>query len=198
MEMKKGTVIASVIFGVLAAGLPHAKAAGDDATHASCETAVHLTAEAEKRMGGALYEGPMEGGEAMPAREGGEAMAGMTGAHELHIGQQGGAFFMAPNKIHHVEAKYSKECGVRLFIYNAFTEPISVGRFQAFFKIIPQDENEWDKEVIRFLTPSPDAAVLHARGDHDIVGLFKIELYVKFPESDDAELFNIPTMTQAH
>ena len=134
----------------------------------------------------------------MPGMEGGEAMPGMTGAHEVHLGQHGGAFFMAPDKIHHVEAKYSKECGVQLFIYNAFTDPISVGRFQAFFKIIPEDEDEWDKEVIRFLSPTADGAVLHARGDHDIAGPFKIELYVKFPESDDAELFNIPTITQAH
>jgi hypothetical protein len=203
--MKTGAVVVSAVFGLLAAGLTHARAdTASPAKHSSCETPVHLTEEAEKHMGGALYEGPMKGAESMPGMTGAmpemkdttsemkDAMPGTEGAHEVHTGQHGGVFFMAPNKTHHVEAMYSKECGLRLLLYNAFTESIGVGRFQAFFKVIPEDEDEWDKEVIRFLSPTPEGGVLQASGEHDITGQFKIELYVKFPESDDAEMFNIP------
>jgi hypothetical protein len=122
-----------------------------------------------------------------------DTMPQMVGAHKVHAGRHGGAFFMAPDKVHHIEAKYSVECGMQVFVYNAFTDPISVTRFQGLYRIIPEDEKEWDKKVMRFLSPEGDGAFLHAPGDHDITGPFKIELYMKFPESDDAELFNVPT-----
>jgi len=125
-------------------------------------------------------------------------MPGAEGAHEVHEGRHGGVFFMAPNKIHHIEALYSEECGFKVFTYNAFTESINVGRFQAFFKLVPENDDEWDKEVIRFLTPTAEGGVLQGGGNHEIKGPYKLELFVQFPESDGAEMFNIPVGQKAH
>jgi hypothetical protein len=180
---------------------------------------------AERKLGGALYKGPMEGA-GKGAMEGGESMAGMKGtmpgmadtkpgmtdtmsemkgpmpgmegAHEVHEGRHGGVFFMAPNKIHHIEALYSEECGFKVFAYNAFTEAINAERFQAFFKIVPENDDEWDKEVIRFLTPAAEGGLLLGEGGHEIKGPYKLELFVQFPEGDGAEMFNIPVGQNAH
>lgn len=128
---------------------------------------------------------------AMPSQPRGQASPG-TRPHEVHVGRQGGTFFMAPDKIHHVEGRYSLDCGMELFLYDAYTRPLGVGGFQAFYKIVPEDAGEWEKEVIRFLSPAAEGAMLHAGGGHDIAGPYRIELYVKFPDSDDAVRFDIP------
>jgi len=196
-DMKAGAVIVSALLGLFATA-PSRGQAGSPAPAAdtSCEATVHLAEDAEKRMGGALYKGRTEGAEAMPGATG--AMPGMAGAHEIHAGQQGGVFFTAPNKMNHVEARYSKECGIQVFIYNAFTEPVKVERFQALYRIVPEDDGKWNKEVFRILSPTAAGGILQAGSDHDIKGPYKIELYVKFPESDDAEMFNIPVGRTAH
>lgn len=64
--------------------------------------------------------------------------------------------------------------------------------------MVPEDNREWDKEVIRFFSPTASGGDLEARGDHDIEGPFKSELYVKLPESDDAEMFDIPVGKSVH
>lgn len=193
----KQAAVVSALLGAWAAAPPGGQAdTAAPGVDTSCEAAVHLSEAAETRMGGALYEGPMESPEAMAGTMG--AMPEMAGAHEVHRGQRGGVFFMAPNKVHHIEARYSRACGLQLFLYNAFTEPIRVDRFQAFYRIIPEDDMEWEKEVIRFLSPRADGGVLQASGEHDIEGRYKIELYVKFPESDDAQLFNVPAESTDH
>ena len=61
---------------------------------------------------------------------------GMKMAHMDHESKLGGVFFMAPNKMHHLEATYSKECGFQLYLYNAFTRPINVNRSRAFIKVV--------------------------------------------------------------
>ena len=80
------------------------------------------------------------------------AMPGMERAHMEHEAKVGGTFFMAPNKMHHLEATYSKECGFQLYLYNAFTRPINVNRFRAFIKVVGEVDGEED-EFIRFLEP---------------------------------------------
>ena len=78
---------------------------------------------------------------------------GMKMAHMDHESKLGGVFFMAPNKMHHLEATYSKECGFQLYLYNAFTRPINVNRFRAFIKVVGEVDGEED-EFIRFLEPN--------------------------------------------
>lgn len=216
---------AMAALGLLAAGAPRAQA--DEAAgagHKGCEMAVALSQDAERKLGGALYDGPMAGagsmagmadtmadmkgampGMAEPKPETTGAMPGMAGAmpeaagaHEVHEGQHGGVFFMAPNKVHHIEAMYSPACGVRLIVYNAFTEAIDARRFQAFVKIVPGSDAEWDREVIRFLSPAADGGFLQAAGHHDIEGPYTLELFVQFPGSDNAEMFNIPVAHKPH
>ena len=96
---------------------------------------------------------------------------------------------MAPDKIHHLEGIYSDECGFRLFFYNAFAEPIRADRFQGLIKIIPNDQSE--PEVMRFLSVSQGGAVLQSPVSEHVSRPFDIELYVKFPESEEPQLFNI-------
>ena len=116
-------------------------------------------------------------------------MPEMQGAHTDHAPRHGGAFFMAPDKLHHLEGGYSDRCGFQLYLFNAFTKPIGIGCFHAFIKAVPSRDDE--PETFRFLSPNEDRTTLGARLGDLVTRPFEIELYVKFPESDDPELFNV-------
>ena len=117
------------------------------------------------------------------------AMPGMEGAHMEHEAKVGGTFFMAPNKMHHLEATYSKECGFQLYLYNAFTRPINVNRFRAFIKVVGEVDGEED-EFIRFLEPNKPHTTMQNLLDVNLTASFEIEMHLKFPESEEVELFN--------
>jgi Cu/Ag efflux protein CusF len=146
-----------------------------------CGIQVELVERAETRLGGDLYSGP----KLTPK----EIMTTMMEAHQVHHPQQGGAFFMAPNKMNHVEVIYSKACGARVFLYNAFTEPISVNRLLAFVEFVPSDEDQ--VEVIRFLQPSKDGSYQVTGANHGVEPPFDITLFMKFPNSDQVEQFTV-------
>ena len=150
----------------------------------SCHVPIKISEAAELRLGGALYTGP-----AVEHHSGhSQSMPEMEGAHMTHEPQHGGGFFMAPNKMHHLEGVYSDDCGFQLFLYNAFTEHIHVDRFQAFVHAFPSREDEFD--IIRFLSPSNGSTVLTTALGNAVSRPFQIELYVKFPESNEPQLFN--------
>ena len=114
---------------------------------------------------------------------------GMKMAHMDHESKLGGVFFMAPNKMHHLEATYSKECGFQLYLYNAFTKPINVNRFLAFLKVTGEIDGEEDKLTL-FLEPNKSYTTMQNLLDVNLTGSFEIELHMKFPESEEVELFN--------
>ena len=114
---------------------------------------------------------------------------GMKMAHMDHESKLGGVFFMAPNKMHHLEATYSKECGFQLYLYNAFTRPINVNRFLAFLKVTGEIDGEED-ELTLFLEPNKSYTTMQNLLDVNLTGSFEIELHMKFPESEEVELFN--------
>jgi len=172
-----------------------------------CHLPVVLSEEAEKRAGGALYRAPsskevtnqlkqmshadhIERTDPRHHHHDAQRHDDPVGMHSIHEPQFGGrSFFMAPNKLHHLEPLYSDECGFRLVLYNAYTQPIAANRFRAFIKIIPEDQGL--PEMIRFLAPSADGALLVAAITPRVPPPFEIELYLKFPEADEPELFNI-------
>ncbi len=168
---------------------------------ASCRIPVHVTAEAERQPGGALHKGSMAGKRMMaqsPSTAEMPKMAEMSkmaempkveGAHMIHRGQHGGAFFMAPNKMNHVEALYSDDCGFRVIFYNIRTEYIRAARFRAFIKVVPDSMDE--PEVLRFLSPDQNGEILAATIGDEAGKPFEIQLYVEFPENDEPELFTI-------
>ena len=142
---------------------------------------VELTGAAERQLGGASYPGPK-----LSAKE---IMATMAKAHQVHHPQRAGAFFMAPNKMNHLEVIYSKACGARVYIYNAYTVPIRVDRFLAYVEFVPRDEDAI--EVTRFLQPSGGGAYLATGANHGVEPPFDIRLFMKFPDSDRVEMFNV-------
>ncbi len=178
-----------------------------DMKAASCGRKMMMEQSAEMQMGGAHYKGPMAkkgsmkmdgmkkgmkmGGMKMDGMKKGMKMAANDGekAHADHEVKMGGVLFMAPNEMHHVEGVYSEKCGFQVFIYNAFTKPIHVGRFRAFIKLIGE-VNEEDVERILFLRPNQKGNVLHAIIGSGMKAPFEVELYVKFPEGDTVEVFN--------
>ena len=115
---------------------------------------------------------------------------GMKMDHMDHESKLGGVFFMAPNKMHHLEATYSKECGFQLYLYNAFTRPINVNRFLAFLKVTGEIDGEED-ELTLFLEPNKSYTTMHNLLDVNLTASFEIELHLKFPESEEVELFNL-------
>ncbi|MBT5107498.1 MAG: hypothetical protein HOM25_02345 [Rhodospirillaceae bacterium] len=151
----------------------------------SCDNPVHVTDEAERQPGGALYKGPS----APHHNKHGSDVPEMKGAHMDHKARRDGAFFMAPNKMHHLEGKYSEQCGFQLYLFNAFTKPIHVGRFRAFITVIPSSDDE--AEIIRFLSPDKKLTYMAGTIGEGVTRPFKIELHLKFPEADDPELFSI-------
>ena len=182
--------------------------------HDSCHKMIHLSKEAEMQLGGSMYTGalPKEGeenesmsGMKMKMSEEKEGMKmsgkkhdmkmdhkdhdGMKMAHMDHESKLGGVFFMAPNKMHHLEATYSKECGFQLYLYNAFTRPINVNRFLAFLKVTGEIDGEED-ELTLFLEPNKSHTTMHNLLDVNLTASFEIELHLKFPESEEVELFN--------
>ena len=147
-----------------------------------------------KEKEGMQMSGKMPGKEMkMPKEKEGMQMSGkmpgMEGAHMEHEAKVGGTFFMAPNKMHHLEATYSKECGFQLYLYNAFTRPINVNRFRAFIKVVGEVDGEED-EFIRFLEPNKPHTTMQNLLDVNLTASFEIELHLKFPESEEVELFN--------
>ena len=185
MKYFVNTTVAFAALSALALGTISDALAGT----AACDLKIQLTKEAEMMEGGAHFKGTKGMKKAKMAGMKKDKMAGMKGAHEVHEGQYGGTFFMAPNKTNHVEGIHSKECGFRLVIFNAMTQPISVNRFGAFVKYIPEDEDE--PEAYRILSQSHDGSVLQASSNPEIKGKFDVELYVKFPDSDEPNMFNI-------
>ena len=183
--------------------------------HDSCHKMIHLSKKAEMQLGGSMYTGalPKEGeenesmsGMKMKMSEENEGMKmdhkdhdgmkmdhkdhdGMEMAHMDHESKLGGVFFMAPNKMHHLEATYSKECGFQLYLYNAFTKPINVNRFLAFLKVTGEIDGEEDKLTL-FLEPNKSYTTMQNLLDVNLTGSFEIELHLKFPESEEVELFN--------
>ena len=168
------------VLSVLALGTV-SDAVADTAGSGACDLKIKLTEKAEMMEGGARFKGA----KAMKK----DKMPGMKGAHEIHEGQYGGTFFMAPNKTHHVEGIYSKDCGFRLVLFNAMTQPINVSRFGAFVKYIPEDEDT--PEAYRILSPAHEGSVLQMSSNPQIKGRFDVELYVSFPGSDEPSMFNI-------
>ena len=114
---------------------------------------------------------------------------GMKMAHMDHESKLGGVFFMAPNKMHHLEATYSRECGFQLYLYNAFTRPINVNRFLAFLKVTGEVDDEED-ELTFFLEPNKSQTSLQNDLEANLSSSFEIELHLKFSESEEVELFN--------
>ena len=163
--------------------------------HDSCHKMIHLSKEAEMQLGGSMYTGalPKEGeeNESMSGMKMkmSEEKEGMKMAHMDHESKLGGVFFMAPNKMHHLEATYSKECGFQLYLYNAFTRPINVNRFLAFLKVTGEIDGEED-ELTLFLEPNKSYTTMHNLLDVNLTASFEIELHLKFPESEEVELFN--------
>lgn len=178
---------------------------------ASCRIPVQVTEAAERQPGGALHEGSMAGQRMMaqsPATAKMPKMAEMSaqmsaqmsakmssgmakveGAHMIHRGQYGGAFFMAPNKLNHLEIFYSDDCGFRVIFYNIRTESIRAARFRTFIKVVPDSMDE--PEVLRFLSPGQNGDILSASIGEEAGKPFEIQLYVEFLEGDEPELFTI-------
>jgi hypothetical protein len=177
---------------------------------AACGEGIELTHEAEMKLGGSFYKGPlpepvmamaemqMEQGVMVSEDVSGQAATSneevLAGAHNVHAGPNGGEFIMVPDNLRHMEVVYSVECGFQLFMYNAFTEAIDVTPFQAMVMVYPE---EGDGSFMHFLLPSEDAGVLQTSFsvDHGAPinpsGLFEVELFINFPEDIYAHRFDL-------
>jgi hypothetical protein len=193
----KATVAGSALFVLTIGTVSDVLARSGDSI--ACELKIQLTMKAEMQPGGAHFKGGesmemdqmagMKMDESTGIGMNMDQMAGMKGAHEIHTGQYGGTFFMAPNKTNHVEGIYSKDCGFRLVLFNAMTQPINVSRFGAFVKYIPTDEDAFID--YRILSPAHEGSILQVSSHPEIEGEFDVELYVRFPGNDEPTMFNI-------
>ena len=174
-----------------------------------CDATIQISEQAERQLGGALYEGRLP--QLTMANTGGQSGAGaseegqpapgsgteseqaatvavMQGTHMDHTPKFGGQVFMSKNMLHHVEVAYSSDCGVRAYMLNAFVKPIAAKRLHAFLLVVPEDEDKL-YEAIRFLIPSEDGNFLYTELGPEIEMPVPVELYVKCPESIEPEKF---------
>jgi len=150
-----------------------------------CQLPFDLSDAAEKKPGGALYEGPIP-----KTMDEMRNISEMGGAHHVHAAQFGGELFMSKNKINHIETIYSEACGLRLIVYNAFTEPVRADRFMAFALLIPDGVDKPFVGVV-FLEPSADGRMLQGRVGQELDTLLGAELYVKYPGDEVPEMFDV-------
>ncbi len=108
--------------------------------------------------------------------------------HMDHNAKHDGVFFMAPSKTHHIEGVYSKKCGFQLYIYDAYTQPLTTSGFQAFIKVIQGKEDE-EYELVHFLTQTKGSMVLQTSTNLGIEEHFVIELYLDTPENDTPDVY---------
>lgn len=174
-----------------------------------CDATIHISEQAERQLGGALYEGRLpqltatsaggsasasgsEGGQAAPTSgsqtEQAATVSVMRGTHMDHTPKFGGQVFMSKNMLHHVEVAYSSDCGVRAYMLNAFIKPVAANRLHAFLLVVPEDEDKL-YEAVRFLVPSEDGNYLHTELGPDIEMPVPVELFVNFPGSVEPEKF---------
>ncbi len=174
-----------------------------------CDATIHISEQAERQLGGALYEGRLpqltmantggqagagssEGGQVTPdsdmEEEQAATVAVMQGTHMDHTPKFGGQVFMSKNMLHNVEVAYSIDCGVRAYMLNAFVKPIAAKRLHVFLLVVPEDEDKL-YEAIRFLVPSEDGNYLHTMFGPEVEMPAPVELYVKFPGTLEPEKF---------
>ncbi|NQU57527.1 MAG: hypothetical protein HQ513_09840 [Rhodospirillales bacterium] len=151
----------------------------------ACQFPFALSDAAEKKPGGALYEGAIPQTEKDMA-----AIPQMDGAHHIHAAQYGGEIFMSKNKINHLETVYSDACGLRVIFYNAFTEPVRADRFQAVALLIPDGDGRPYDGVV-FLQPSADGQMLQAWIHQDTRELIGAEVHFKYPGLGEPEMFDV-------
>lgn len=182
ISLVRSLAVLSVL--ALASGAGAGETHGTKGPGSTCLPTVHITEAAERQPGGALYQGPAAGHHKKQKKP----MPQMKGAHQDHKPRHGGAFFMAPNKIHHLEGVFREGCGFQVVFYNTFTKRIHVDRFRAFINVVPDKQHE--PEVMRFLSANGDNTALYADIGDTVTKPFGIELFVEFPESEDPQLFN--------
>lgn len=154
-------------------------------TPSACQFPFTLSDAAEKKPGGGLYDGDIPQTKKQMA-----TMPEMAGSHHTHAALHGGEIFMSKNKINHLETVYSDECGLRVIFYNAFTEPVHAERFKAIALLIPDGSGQPYDGVV-FLQPSPDGRMLQAWITRDTSELMGAELYIKYPQLDEPEMFDV-------
>jgi len=121
------------------------------------------------------------------------------GAHQDHDSKHGGTFFMALDNRHHLEGALEQPGIFRVYIYDAYTQPVSreeLGQTQA--KVI-WGENDGAPEVE--LKPAADGTCMEAQAPAPVRFPVTLTLLTRLPGSapnSRPELFTFPFSHYSH
>lgn len=108
-------------------------------------------------------------------------------AHQDHSAKHGGAFFMAPDKKHHLEGTISETMEFRVYFYDEYTKPILADKFTA-------EGTAWingkDPETPLRLTVAPDKAFLTGQVDTSVKFPMRIKLFIDFKDGEKPQVFD--------
>ncbi len=144
-----------------------------------CELGIVVSEEAEHLNGGSSYR----------LNEGPYCKSPLRIAHDDHAARYGGTFYMAPNGIHHVEFRYSEQCGAQAVLYNAYTQEVNAAQqLQGMVRVMPDDDTAVVRQ--RFLQPSAQGVVLGADVG-PVKRPFEMSFVLQFPYRLGPDTFNV-------
>ncbi|HWP84620.1 MAG TPA: hypothetical protein VNN17_05485 [Terriglobia bacterium] len=121
------------------------------------------------------------------------------GAHQDHTSKHGGTFFMALDNRHHLEGTLERPGVFRLYIYDAYTNPISPQELRAVdAKVIWGDEDGAPELPLK---PNADGTALEAQAPQPVRFPLTITLLCRFAGSapnSRPELFTFPFSHYSH
>ena len=121
------------------------------------------------------------------------------GAHQDHDSKHGGTFFMALDNRHHLEGALERPGVFRLYIYDAFTEPVSMEELQQTDAKVIWGETDGAPEIQ--LKPSADGSCMEAEAPAPVHFPITLTLLTRLPGTSPnarPELFTFPFSHYSH
>jgi hypothetical protein len=121
------------------------------------------------------------------------------GAHQDHNSKHGGTFFMALDNRHHIEGVLDRPGVFRVYIYDAFTHPVSLEELQQTEARVIWGEKDGAPELE--LKPSEDGSCLEATAPEPIHFPVTLTLLSRLAGTSPAsrpELFTFPFSHYSH
>jgi hypothetical protein len=116
--------------------------------------------------------------------------------HAMHIPQHGGIFFMALDNEHHLEGVLLKSGVFKVYLYDAFTKPLSTAEVQGARANVQVGESE--SAPIIPLVVGKDGQTLEAAISKDMQFPVTINLSLRFRESDPSARPEVFTFRFSH
>jgi len=108
-------------------------------------------------------------------------------SHMDHTAKYGGIFFMAPDKMHHLEGTISEKGEFRIYFYDEYTKPILADKFTAEGKVRAKGA---DQELPLKMAMEPRKSFLVGSVDKSIKLPLSIKIFIDFKDGEKPQCFD--------